>query len=170
MAELQNCQAEGKIRHIGACNLSIDNLQACLGVGRLESLQVPFSLAEQQHRPALEYAVSSQMTTLGYNILAHGFFTGKFGSQSTFSGTDLRGRIPLLTEGNRGRVFALLERIRAASTITGLTPAQVAIGWALAQSALNVVLVGARSAQQVEESAGQVDTALSAEALTLLDG
>lgn len=155
MAELEACRAEGKVQHIGVCNLSLVDVEACQRAGRLESLQLPFSLAEPEQAQVMTAARRDwQMSTLSYNVLAHGLFSGKYTRDAVFSGTDLRTRVPLLQEPQRGRVFALLERIRRVAEMSGRSCLQVAVAWTLAHPSVSVAIVGTRTSAQIEESAG----------------
>ena len=162
MAALERCRDEGKVLHIGACNLSATDLEACQRTSRLESLQLPFSLAEQQHAELmLDARARHGMTTMAYNALAHGIFSGKYGRDAMFTGTDLRARVPLLQGRQRDALFDQLDRIEAAARQTGRSCVQVALAWALARREASVVIVGTRTAEQIEESVGAL-TALPA--------
>jgi aryl-alcohol dehydrogenase-like predicted oxidoreductase len=163
MAALERCRDEGKVVHLGGCNLSATDLKACLRAGRLESLQLPFSLAEQQHSTLLLGARDDHgMTAMAYNTLAHGIFSGKYGRDAVFTGTDLRARIPLLQGRAREAVFDRLDRIRAAAMQTGRSCVQVALAWTLARREASVVIVGTRSAGQIEESVGALTAPVAA--------
>lgn len=155
MAELEACRGEGKVQHIGACRLSLADVEACQHAGRLESLQLPFSLAEPEHASLMASARRDwTMSTLSYNVLAHGVFSGKYTRDTMFSGTDLRTRVPLLQEPRCGQAFALLDRIRRVADMSGRSCAQVAVAWTLAHPAVSVAIVGTRTAAQIDESAG----------------
>jgi myo-inositol catabolism protein IolS len=167
MAALERCRDAGKVLHIGACNLSASDLEACQRAGRLESLQLPFSLAEQQHAELMLDARDRHgMTTMAYNALAHGIFSGKYARDAVFAGTDLRARVPLLQGRARDTLFARLDRIKAAALQTGRSCVQVALAWALARREASVVIVGTRTAEQIEESVGALTALVTAEIAT----
>jgi aryl-alcohol dehydrogenase-like predicted oxidoreductase len=158
MAALERCRDEGKVLHVGACHLSGDDLAACQRAGRVESLQMPFSMAEQQHADIMRAARDRHgMTTMAYNALAHGIFSGKHSRDAVFAGTDLRGRVPLLHGRERELLFDRLDRIKAVAMQTGRSCVQVALAWVLAQREASVVIVGTRTAAQIEESVGALD-------------
>jgi myo-inositol catabolism protein IolS len=164
MAALERCRDDGKVLHLGACNVSATDLEECQRAGRLESLQLPFSLAEQQHADLMLGARDRHgMTTMAYNALAHGIFSGKYGRDAVFGGTDLRARVPLLQGRAREALFDRLDRITAAATQTGRSCVQVALAWALARQEASVVIVGTRTAQQIEESVGALTALVPAE-------
>jgi aryl-alcohol dehydrogenase-like predicted oxidoreductase len=164
MAALERCRDEGKVLHIGACNLSPADLAACQDAGRLESLQLPFSLAEQQHAGLMLDARDRHgMTTMAYNALAHGIFSGKYSRDAVFTGTDLRARVPLLQGGAREALFDRLDRIKAIATQTGRSCVQIALAWTLARREASVLIVGTRTAEQIEESVGALTALVTAE-------
>ena len=170
MAELEACRAEGKVQHVGASNLSPADVTACQRSGRLESLQLPFSLAEPDHAEAMAAARRDwQMSTLAYNVLAHGLLSGKYTRDAVFSGTDLRTRVALVQEPQRGRVFARLERIQRVAANSGRSCLQVALAWTLAHPSVSVALVGTRTAAQIEESAGATGWPWLPDYSTMLD-
>jgi myo-inositol catabolism protein IolS len=164
MAALERCRDAGKVRYIGACNLSAADLDACQRAARLESLQLPFSLAEQQHAALmLDARARFGMTTMAYNALAHGIFSGKYARDAVFAGTDLRARVPLLQGRERQAVFDRLDRIKTAALQTGRSCVQVALAWVLARREASVVIVGTRTADQIEESVGALTAPVMAE-------
>lgn len=161
VAELEACRREGKVLHYGACNLDAAEVRRCQVGGRLESLQVPFSLVERHSAAALEAASSEySMSTLVYNALGHGLLTGKYTEESSFAGTDLRTRVPLFTGPARTRAFEMLGRVRQVAGRAGRSCAEVAIAWCLSQSTVSVVIAGAKTPAQVEVNALAADWAL----------
>lgn len=171
MAQLEALRAAGKILHYGACNLNADELAACQKTGRLESLQLPFSLAEQRQSPLLGTArLQEGLTTLGYNVLAHGFFSGKYGRTATFNPTDLRQRASAYSPAYLNRVFESLERIRLVAARHQMSCVEVAIAWALAQPEISVALVGSKTPAQIETSVRATSWTLTQTELAFLRG
>lgn len=155
MAALEQCRTEGKIRHIGASNIETADVDSCQAAGRLDSLQMPFSLADQQHASSMIDAQTRWgMSALAYNVLAHGLFSGRHSRDAVFSGTDLRTRIPMFQAPLREQAFGLLDRITRVAKVSGRSYVQVAIAWALHHPAVSVALVGTRTPAQIAESVG----------------
>lgn len=161
VAELEACRREGKILHYGACNLGVDDVRSAQAAGRLESLQVPFSLVERQYAATLDACHGEMgMSTLIYNALGHGLFTGKYTEESSFSGTDLRTRVPLFTGAARARGFAMLGRVREVAERNGRMCAEVALAWCLRQPSVDIVITGAKTPEQAETNAMAADWVL----------
>jgi myo-inositol catabolism protein IolS len=161
---LRKCQEEGKITHIGCCNVSFELIERAQRHSRLESVQLPFSLSEIGHTEVIDRSRDGYgMSLLSYNCLSHGFLTGKFDTGSTFSSTDLRRRVGYF-HGAKGEANrALVERVRAIARLHGKTPAQVAIRWVLQSRPGSCAIVGCRTREQVEDNCGAMGWRLSDE-------
>lgn len=161
VAELENCRREGKVLHYGACNLAALDIRRGQTAGRLETLQVPFSLIERHHASTLVACESEfGMSTLVYNVLGHGLLTGKYTQDSTFAGTDLRTRVPLFTGPDRARGLEMLARVRQVAGRAGRKCAEVAVAWCLSQPGVSVAITGAKTPAQAETNAMACDWAL----------
>ena len=164
MAELVD---EGKVIEIGCCNLGAAQLSEAIAVS--ESAGLPLFVSDQVQYSMLhrdpetnglaELCAAKAVSLLPYYPLACGMLTGKVerGSQPT-------GRLAMdryahyLTEEN----FDIVERLSDFASRRGVTMAQVAIGWLLAQPTVPAITPGATSAAQIIENAsaaGWVPTA-----------
>jgi len=169
IATLENLRSAGKIRHYGACNLNATQIEICQGIGRLESLQLPFSLVAQEHQNLLRMArIAYGMTTLSYNVLAHGFLAGKYAKDTQFDQTDLRQRAKTSPPPYFNRIFEVLDSIRAIAKKHNRDCAEVAISWTMAQDEVAVALVGTKTAAQIETSARASDWILPASDFAVL--
>jgi len=154
VAALESCRVAGKIQHYGACNLGKTDVDHGQLVGRLETIQLPFSLAERQHANDLNACHEQHgMSTMIYNALGHGLFTGKYDLNSRFIGTDMRARIPLFRGEDFKRGLAILARVREVAARNGRTCADIALSWCLTQPGIDIVIVGAKNPAQVTANA-----------------
>ncbi len=155
MEALKKCQESGKIRFIGCCNFSLSLTEEAQKYGRLESLQLPYSLAERGSEPVIDEGHRNyKMATLCYNPLAQGLFTGKYGQDTKFYGTDLRARSTLFQGAGLAGNLALVEKLKIVANRYGRTPAQVAIRWLLENESVTCAIVGIKTPFQIEENAG----------------
>lgn len=168
---LERCQFEGKIAHVGLCNMDAREVSSAQRRLRVESLQLPLSLAEPQALPTLS-GVSERhgMLTLTYSSLAHGLFSGKFDRHATFSGTDLRSRSPLFRGPQLEANLAIIDRLRAVAERHSRTCAEVAVRWVLEQPGVGVALTGIRTAAQARENAAAADWTLPPADMLYLQG
>jgi aryl-alcohol dehydrogenase-like predicted oxidoreductase len=171
MEALKRCQEAGKVRFAGCCNFSKDLVEQAQAHSRLESLQLPYSLAQPGSREDVVYCHEKyRMAILSYSPLAQGFFGGKYGRNSKFEGTDLRRRSELFGGEKLEMNLALLERLRKVGARYGRTPAQVAIRWILEEPSITCVLTGIKRAEQIEENLGALGWSLTPGDMDFLGG
>jgi len=161
---------EGKVRSIGASNFSAARLREALGVTDLphyQVLQPHYNLLERtefEHelRPVCEEGGLGVVT---YFSLASGYLTGKYRS-----GADLAGRARMMMAGRylAGKGPAVLAALDAVVAETGVTQAQIALAWLMAQPGVTAPIASVTDTSQLAEIMGSVDLRLSAEQLARL--
>jgi aryl-alcohol dehydrogenase-like predicted oxidoreductase len=164
-------QAEGKIEHIGVCNVGAPEIAAAQRRVRVESLQLALSLAERDSLPTLGAASRYHgMLTMTYSSLAHGLFSGKFDRHAAFTGTDLRTRSPLFQSPRLEANLETVDRLREVGARYSRSCAEVALRWVLEQPGVGVALTGIRTPVQAIENAGAAEWALSPSDILYLQG
>jgi aryl-alcohol dehydrogenase-like predicted oxidoreductase len=167
MAELVEA---GKVRYLGLSEASAENIRKANSVHPISALQTEFSLFE---RGATEKVVPT-LKELGigfvpYSPLGRGFLTGRFRSGADFGSGDFREFDPRMSEENMAANLAIVEAIEALAEKHGVTPAQMAIAWVLAQGDDFAPIPGTKKASRVEENAAAAAIDLSDEDLAVLD-
>jgi aryl-alcohol dehydrogenase-like predicted oxidoreductase len=137
---LADLQREGKIRHIGVCNVDEGELARAHATAALVSVQNRYSLVEQGSRAVLERCERDGLAFIAWAPLAKGF---------------------LATATATGAVAEVAAR-------RGATPGQVALAWVLARPG-TFAIPGTASVAHLEENHRALDVALSAEDVALLD-
>lgn len=169
MAALTKLKDQGKIRAIGVSNFSQAQLAEAANYGRIDALQIPYSLfwryVEQE---AQAYCIEQQITIFAYSPLAQGLLTGKFGPQHQFDSEDNRASNKLFQGKNYDRAQAALAQLRPIAERKGITLAQLALAWVMAQPQ-TVAIAGARNAAQVKDNAYATQVTLSASELSEID-
>lgn len=105
--------------------------------------------------------------------LGNGFLTGTLTPGEGFEPDDLRARHPRFTAEMMAAnqpIVAGLRRVAGRQGGDGVTAAQVALAWVLAQGAHVVPVPGTKRGRWVAENAGSVEVRLSAEDLAELGG
>ena len=161
---LNKCQDDGKIRYIGCCNFPFELVEKAQKYSRLESIQLPFSLAEKGFEDVITNTQKKySMSVFCYNTLAHGLLTGKYGKNSEFEGTDLRRRADHFHGEKLKENLAIIERLKVVAKRCGKTPAQVAIRWVLECPSASCAITGIKTSKQVQDNCGSVDWQFSKE-------
>ncbi|ESY01770.1 aldo/keto reductase [Mesorhizobium sp. LNJC399B00] len=154
MEALDRLKTQGKIRSIGASNVSVADVKAYLAAGQLDAVQQEYSMvARDMEQDLLPFCAGNNVSVLSYSSLALGLLSGKIGPDRLFTGDDQRKDNPRFSQPNRRKVAALMEAIKPSAEAHGASEAQVVIAWTLQQPGITFSLCGARSPQQARENA-----------------
>lgn len=146
---------DGKVRWIGASNMTPERLKESLSVSGLKDLPVYQSLQPQYNLYDRE-GFESQFETLAmghglgvipYYSLAAGFLTGKYRSEADF-GKSARGGGMKKFLNDRG--FRILDALDKVATELDTTPAAVALGWLIHRPSVTAPIVSATSPAQLK--------------------
>lgn len=155
MEALETLKAQGKIRSIGASNVSVADVEAYAAVGQLDAVQQEYSMVVRDIEDSLvPLCATHGISVLSYSSLALGLLSGKIGPDRVFTGDDQRKDNPRFSTGNREKVARLMRDIRVIADDHGATEAQVVIAWTLQQPGITFALCGARNPRQAKENAG----------------
>jgi aryl-alcohol dehydrogenase-like predicted oxidoreductase len=145
---------EGKIRYVGVSNYNAEQMRAFERTRKLDALQPPYSLFRRDiEREILPYCQQHGIGVLVYGPLAHGLLGGSFTPQTTFAPDDWRSKSKDFHGEHFQRNVAVVEQLKGLAAREGMTIAQLAIAWVLAQPAIDVAIVGARNPEQLEQTA-----------------
>ncbi len=153
---------EGKIRYVGVSNYNVAHMQAFEHIRKLDSLQPPYSLFRREIEQAiLPYTRQHGIGVLVYGALAHGLLAGVFTPQTTFAADDWRSKSPIFHGESFQRNLAVVEHLKRLAEQEGMSVAQLAIAWVLAQPGIDVAIVGAHTPEQLEQIAQAGDMPFS---------
>jgi aryl-alcohol dehydrogenase-like predicted oxidoreductase len=167
MAELVK---EGKIRHIGLSEASPDTLRRAQAVHPITALQTEYSLWTRD----VEAEILPTCRELGigfvpYSPLGRGFLSGRFRSPDDLDADDFRRHGPRFTGENLDANLKLAAKVAEMAKEKGITPAQLALAWVLAQGDDVVPIPGTKRREYLEQNAGAVDVELTGEDLARID-
>lgn len=128
-------------------------------------LQVPYNLLNRDiERELLPMAEICGMTVATWGPLAHGLLSGKLtcpGGPGSGAGIE--------PESLGAREHAAARAVQELADELGATPAQVAIAWTRARSRAVHPILGARTAEQLQDNLGALDVTLPADAVQRLE-
>jgi aryl-alcohol dehydrogenase-like predicted oxidoreductase len=170
---LSDLVAEGKIRTMGCCNFGSSLLKSALAIPlpqstSLRTTQLSVNVGDTTHVFDASVAVASGLTALAYNVLAQGIYSGKYGRESSFEGTDLRRRSALFAPDSFDTHLRALDRIQTVARGGGHSSVQTAVRWVLDATPISIALVGFKHPSQVAEAVGAVGWRLGSEEINLL--
>jgi aryl-alcohol dehydrogenase-like predicted oxidoreductase len=168
MAELVQ---EGKIAHIGLSEAAPDTLRRAHAVHPITALQTEYSLWT---RDVEDNGVLATCRELGigfvpYSPLGRGFLSGRFSSPEELDQNDFRRYNPRFMGGNLDANQQLAAKVAEFAGEKGLTPAQLALAWVLAQGEDIVPIPGTKRRTYLEQNAAAADVVLSADELARID-
>ncbi|MGD9923790.1 MAG: aldo/keto reductase [Pseudorhodoplanes sp.] len=167
--------SQGKVRVLGASNVSPDRLRASLeasrklGVPRYETLQPLYNLYDRAgyERDYEAICVENQIGVIPYYALARGFLSGKYRSVQDQSKSKTRGEGMAKYLNARG--LRILDALDAVAARHAASPAQIALAWMLARPSITAPIVSATSLPQLAELLKAPDVKLDPEERAALD-
>ena len=166
MAELVR---EGKVRHIALSEAGPETLRKAAAVHPIAGLQSEYSLWERD----VEDDIIPTCRELGigfipYSPLGRGFLAGGITSLDQLPADDWRHNDPRYSAENLPKNLKVVEAIGAVADRHGVSKAQVALAWLLAQGDDIVPIPGTKRRATMEDSVGAADLELSAEDVAAL--
>ncbi|NSZ65150.1 aldo/keto reductase [Agrobacterium tumefaciens] len=160
---------EGKIRSIGASNVSPEDLVAYIATGALDAIQEEYSMMRRDiETTLLPLCRTSAVSVLSYSSLALGLLSGKVGPERVFAGDDQRKGNPRFSQANREKIARLTRGLEPVAKAHGASIAQVVIAWTIAQPGITFSLCGARDPAQAVENAAAACLRLAENELALI--
>ena len=157
----------GYVRHIGLSEVGAHTLRRAASVHPIVDLQIEYSLLSR----GIEAAILPACRELGIGITAYGVLSrGLLGGRWHAAGPgDWRAHSPRFQGENAARNLALAETLRHAADLRGVTVAQAAIAWVLAQGHDIIPVLGARRRDQLAETLGALAVDLAPEDLAAIE-
>jgi aryl-alcohol dehydrogenase-like predicted oxidoreductase len=168
MAQLVN---EGKVRHLGLSEASVETLRRAHAVHPIAALQTEYSLwtrdVEAQILPACR---ELGIGFVAYAPLGRGFLAGRFASAGELDPGDARRQMPRFQGEALEHNLQLRASVEQLAADKGCTTAQLAIAWVLAQGDDIVAIPGTSHQAYLEQNIAAVDVELTREDLARIDG
>jgi aryl-alcohol dehydrogenase-like predicted oxidoreductase len=150
--------AEGKVKHFGLSEAGTNTIRRAHAVQPITALQSEYSLfwrgPETELLPVLgELGIGF----VPFSPLGAGFLTGKIDENTKFDSTDFRNHVPRFAPDARKANMVLVDLVKAVAERKGVTPAQVALAWLLAQRPWIVPIPGTTKLHRLEENLGAMN-------------
>ena len=157
----------GYVRHIGLSEVGADTIRRAHAVHPIADLQIEYSLISR----GVEKAILPTLRELGigmtaYGVLSRGLISGHWNKARSEQDTGFRGHSPRFQGDNLDHNLKLAGKLGELAERKGVSTAQLAIAWVMAQGEDIVPLVGARTRQRLSESLGALDVTLTSAELS----
>jgi aryl-alcohol dehydrogenase-like predicted oxidoreductase len=167
MAELVQ---EGKILHIGLSEAAPETIRRGHAVHPITAVQTEYSLWSRD--PEAEILPTCRELGIGfvpYSPLGRGFLSGRFKSRDEIEESDFRRNNPRFAGENFEANLRLAEKLAEIASEKGITPAQLALAWVLAQGDDLVPIPGTKRRTYLEENAAADEIELTPDDLGRID-
>jgi aryl-alcohol dehydrogenase-like predicted oxidoreductase len=156
--------AEGKVTHFGLSEAGVQTIRRANAVQPVAALQSEFSLwwrePEEKIFPVLE---ELGIGFVPFSPLGRGFLAGSVTAETKLDRNDFRNNVPRFSEENRRANQGLVDALGKIASGKGVTPAQIALAWILAQRPWIVPIPGTTKIARLEENLGAATVQLTAE-------
>lgn len=173
---LDDAIGNGKIGYYGFSNFLGWQVTKAVWMARANHYQPPVTLQPQYNllvrdieHEIVPAALDAGIGLLPWSPLGGGWLSGKYKRDTLPTGATRLGENPkrgmeaFEARNAQERTWAIIGAVEDLARARGATMAQVALAWTAAQPAVTSVILGARTAAQLEDNLGAADFALSAE-------
>lgn len=154
--------AEGKVKHFGMSEAGVESIRAAHAVQPVTALQSEYSMwwrnPEEEILPALE---ELGIGFVPFSPLGKGFLTGTITSETKLADGDFRNIVPRFTAENRDANQIIVQRVSEIAAAHGVTNAQIALAWVLAQKPWVVPIPGTTKQHRLSENIAAADVTLT---------
>ncbi|MGO4381235.1 aldo/keto reductase [Pseudoduganella sp. RAF19] len=154
---------EGKVKHFGMSEAGADAIRRAHAVQPLAALQSEYSLWwRDPEQGILQLLEELGIGFVPFSPLGKGFLTGTIDENTQFTDNDWRNKVPRFDPDARKANRALVDVLAPIAAGKGVTPAQIALAWLLAQKPWIVPIPGTTKLYRLEENNAAADVVLSA--------
>jgi aryl-alcohol dehydrogenase-like predicted oxidoreductase len=162
--------AAGKVRFLGLSEAGPQTLRRAHAVHPISAVQTEYSLWSRDPEDDVLLVVRElDIGFVAYSPLGRGFLTGQIKSLDDLDTDDYRRQSPRFQGENFDRNLQLVEHIGEIAAEKGISPAQLALAWVLAQGEDIVPIPGTKRRKYLEENIAATNVELTAEDLSRMD-
>jgi aryl-alcohol dehydrogenase-like predicted oxidoreductase len=148
---------EGKVRHLGVSNFSVEQMRRLQRIHPIASLQPPYSMLSRHiEDEILGFCADHGIGVVAYSPMQAGLLTGKFTAESVAAlpAGDWRHRNRHFQEPELSLNLAFVEGLRPIAERAGRSLGELAVAWTLRRPEVTAAIVGARRPGQIAQTAG----------------
>ena len=161
----------GKVLHFGLSEAGAQSIRRAHAVQPVAALQSEYSMWWRE--PEVEILPLLDELGIGFvpfSPLGKGFLTGTLGADASFGEQDFRRTVPRFSPDALRANQAVAALVRDLAAAKGVTPAQIALAWLLAQRPSVVPIPGTTKLHRLEENLGAAEVDLTTEDLARIGG
>ena len=160
----------GKVKYFGMSEAGAESIRKAHAVQPLSALQSEYSLWWREP----ELVIFPLLEELGigfvpFSPLGKGFLTGAIDTKTTFDPSDFRNVVPRFSTENREANQTLVQLIHTLAIERGVSNAQIALAWVLAQKPWIVPIPGTTKLHRLEENVAATTIDMSKDDLSKIE-
>ena len=155
--------AAGKVRHFGLSEASAASIRKAHAVQPVAAIQDHYSLWMREPEQT-KFALCEELGIglVAWGPLGQGFLTGKITKDMKFDDpNDLRKDFPRFTPEALAANFKVVDFLKDLAARNGITPAQIALAWLLAQKPWIVPIPGCTRLEHLDDNLPAADLVLA---------
>ncbi|MBU8920154.1 aldo/keto reductase [Neobacillus sp. 114] len=165
---LKQLKDEGKIRAIGVSNFSLEQLKEANKDGYVDVYQGEYNLLSRAaEKELLPYMIDHQISFVPFYPLASGFLTGKYNINTVIS--EKNQKRPQFQKEVYEQNLAKIDKVRGIADAKGAEVAHVVLAWYLTREGIDVIIPGAKNADQVLHNLKTLNVQLSPQEIQSID-
>lgn len=167
---VQGLVKQGKVRYFGLSEAGAGTIRRAHRVHPVAAVQNQYSLwTREPEVGVLPVCEELEIGFVPWGPLGTGFLTGAIKADATFDATDLRSTFPRFTPEAMKANLAFIDVLRTFAARKGSSPAQIALGWLLAQKPWIVPIPGMNTESHLDENLGALHLQFTTEDLQEID-
>ena len=162
--------SQGHVRYIGLSEAKAETIRRAHSEFPLSAVQSEYSLftrgVEESILPTLR---ELKIGLVPYSPLGRGMLTGAITAETKLEDDDMRRHLPRFEKANLAQNLRLVEEITSVAKAHGCSPAQMALGWVLAQGEDVIPIPGTKRSSYLRDNAQSIHLDLSVQGRHRLD-
>jgi aryl-alcohol dehydrogenase-like predicted oxidoreductase len=160
---------EGKVRGYGLSEAGPETIRRAHAVHPVTAVQTEYSLwSRDPERELMPLLAGLGIGFVPYSPLGRGFLTGAIRTVDHLDANDFRRSNPRFEEKNLAANLQIVDTVEAVAAAAGVSAAQVALAWILAQGPGIAPIPGTRRVSRLEENVAADAVTLTADQLAAL--
>jgi len=167
---VKDLMQQGKVKHFGLSEANGETIRRAHATLPVTALQSEYSMFYRE--PENEIIPTLEELGIGFvpfSPLGKGFLTGTINAGTKFDKSDGRSMSPRFNQENREANQALVDLVISIAKDTNATPAQISLGWLLAQKPFIVPIPGTSKLNRLRENIAGINISLSNDELSKIN-
>ena len=145
---------QGTVKHFGLSEASAKTIRRAHAVQPVTAVQSEYSMwtRDPEHNDVLATCEELGIGFVAFTPLGAGFLTGKIDTDTKLDPTDFRSISPRFAPDALAANMALVDFLKRMAEKKGVTPAQLALAWLLAQKPWIVPIPSTKKVSRLEEN------------------